>query len=140
MAEIVFYEKPGCGNNTKQKNLLAEAGHHVLAKNLLTETWTIEKLLAFLKPYPVTDWFNRAAPRVKSGEVNPEAVTAEEALQLILAEPLLLRRPLMQVGDDRRIGFDPEMVAQWIGLTPVETGTDLESCPRQHTHNPCAEP
>ncbi|MBI1424317.1 MAG: hypothetical protein GC149_12685 [Gammaproteobacteria bacterium] len=39
MAEIVFYEKPGCGNNTRQKALLAAAGHHVIARNLLTEPW-----------------------------------------------------------------------------------------------------
>ena len=37
MATIVFYEKPGCGNNTKQKVWLAASGHTVLAKNLLTE-------------------------------------------------------------------------------------------------------
>ena len=34
MATVVFYEKPGCGNNTKQKVWLAASGHTVLAKNL----------------------------------------------------------------------------------------------------------
>jgi hypothetical protein len=37
MATITFYEKPGCINNTRQKKLIAAAGHQVIAKNLLTE-------------------------------------------------------------------------------------------------------
>jgi len=37
MATVIFYEKPGCGNNTKQKVWLAASGHTVLAKNLLIE-------------------------------------------------------------------------------------------------------
>ncbi len=27
MAEVLFYEKVGCGNNTKQKQLLEKEGH-----------------------------------------------------------------------------------------------------------------
>jgi len=72
MARIVFYEKPGCGNNTKQKALLAAAGHEVVARNLLAEPWTHERLLEFFGKRPVADWFNRAAPRVKDGEIVPE--------------------------------------------------------------------
>lgn len=48
MSIITFYEKPGCANNSRQKALLAAAGHTVQAKSLLTEPWTKERLLAFL--------------------------------------------------------------------------------------------
>ena len=74
MTTITFYEKPGCANNTRQKALLAAAGHEVIARNLLTELWTRERLLAFFGERPATEWFNRAAPRVKSGEVIPSSV------------------------------------------------------------------
>ena len=47
MATVTFYEKPGCINNTRQKKLLAAAGHQVVAKNLLTEVWQAERLRAF---------------------------------------------------------------------------------------------
>jgi hypothetical protein len=30
MATVHFYEKPGCINNTRQKKILAAAGHEVL--------------------------------------------------------------------------------------------------------------
>jgi nitrogenase-associated protein len=106
------------------------AGHQVIAKNLLTEPWSAERLQAFFQNYAVAEWFNRAAPRVKTGEIIPEQVSAEQAIAMMLADPLLIRRPLMQVADSYQIGFNQELVAAWIGLTPVSE-TDLETCPRQ---------
>ena len=44
MATIFFCEKPGCINNTRQKTLLESAGHEVIARNLLAETWTQPRL------------------------------------------------------------------------------------------------
>ena len=96
MTMIIFYEKPGCANNTKQKVMLAAAGHTVWAKSLLTEAWTADRLLTFFGARPVAEWFNRAAPKVKSGEVVPEQMQAENALEMMLAEPILIRRPLVQ--------------------------------------------
>lgn len=117
MAHVVFYEKPGCAGNARQKQWLLDAGHRLTVRSLLTEAWTAETLLDFLDPLPVADWFNRAAPKVKSGQIVPEALEREGALALLLAEPLLIRRPLMQVGNERRVGFDPASVDHWIGLT-----------------------
>lgn len=138
MADITFYEKPGCGNNSKQKALLAAAGHQVLARNLLTESWTAQRLLEFFGKHPVADWFNRAAPRVKSGEIIPEQQGAKNALQLMLQDPLLIRRPLIEAEGRKEIGFDQELIQNWLGLTP--TGKDLENCPRAHQHTPCPSP
>ncbi|WP_024300791.1 ArsC/Spx/MgsR family protein [Methyloversatilis discipulorum] len=118
MAHIVFFEKPGCAGNARQKQWLRDAGHQLSVRSLLTEPWTAASLLDFLDPLPVADWFNRVAPRVKSGEVQPEQLGRTEALALLLAEPLLIRRPLLQVGAERRVGFDPPAVDRWIGLTP----------------------
>jgi len=136
MTTITFYEKPGCGNNTKQKVLLAAAGHEVIARNLLTEPWTQERLLAFFGERPVTEWFNRAAPRVKSGEVIPELLDEPEALKLMLADPLLIRRPLMEADVRKEVGFDQEKIHAWLGLTPSDA--DLEGCPRQHQNTSCS--
>jgi nitrogenase-associated protein len=72
MATVIFYEKPGCVNNTKQKTLLKAAGHTVNARNLLTEAWTADRLQQFFGQLPVVEWFNRTAPLIKSGEVIPD--------------------------------------------------------------------
>lgn len=140
MATIIFYEKPGCGNNTKQKVWLAASGHTVLAKNLLLEKWNAERLRAFFGALPIAQWFNPAAPRVKSGEVDPAAFDADTALEMMIAEPLLIRRPLMEVEGDFRVGFDPESVKAWIGLNDAKPRGEIEACPKGDAHTPCPAP
>jgi nitrogenase-associated protein len=139
MAVVLFYEKPGCINNTKQKVLLAAAGHTVQAKSLLTEKWTAERLRAFFGDLPVAEWFNHSSPRVRDGEIWPHRLTGEQAIAMMLEDPLLIRRPLMEVDGQRRVGFDQDAVELWIGLGSKLIGRligkagreDLETCPRQ---------
>ena len=79
----------------------------------------------------MAQWFNRAAPRVKSGEVRPEALDTCTALALMLQEPLLIRRPLMQRSDNgtRHVGFDTAAVDAWVGLgTNPASASTLEGC------------
>ncbi|MEM8602799.1 MAG: hypothetical protein AAGF24_03045 [Cyanobacteria bacterium P01_H01_bin.121] len=152
MATVIFYEKPGCINNTKQKQLLQAAGHRVEAHSLLSEPWTQARLVEFFGTKPVSEWFNRSAPMVKSGDIDPIKLDATTALALMLENPLLIRRPLMQIEaiDARQadqgtphyiVGFDQAEVQQWISLEPQanrpQTGVarqflaqDLQTCPR----------
>lgn len=116
MTHITFYEKPGCGGNAKQKALLVSAGHTLEVRNLLQWRWTPKTLFAFLEPLPVPEWFNRAAPDIKSGGIVPESLSAGSALALLLAHPLLIRRPLMQAGETRMVGFEAQRVHAWVGL------------------------
>ncbi|MGZ8159961.1 MAG: ArsC/Spx/MgsR family protein [Methylobacter sp.] len=137
MATITFYEKPGCVNNTRQKKLLAAAGHQVVAKNLLTEAWQAERLRSFFGSLPVRNWFNYSAPAIKIGQVKPEKLTEQTALALMVDNPLLIRRPLMQVGDNLMAGFDQVAVDNWIGLKAIEADQDLESCLRPPAQLSC---
>jgi nitrogenase-associated protein len=137
MAIVVFYEKPGCANNARQKVLLAAAGHTVLAKSLLTEKWDVQRLREFFGALPVAEWFNPSAPRVKSGEVQPGALDEVAALKLMLADRLLIRRPLMEVDSQRRVGFDQDAVDRWIGLASKVPREDLEACAKGHAVQPC---
>lgn len=132
MTDIIFYEKPGCINNTKQKNLLKEAGHQVDARSLLSAPWTAQLLRPFFGSRPVVEWFNPSAPRIKSREVIPAGLDEATALSLMIADPLLIRRPLIQVGEVREVGFDLEKINSWVGLNPLEKAEDLETCPRSH--------
>ncbi|MBW4593014.1 MAG: nitrogenase-associated protein [Brasilonema angustatum HA4187-MV1] len=148
MATVIFYEKPGCQGGIKQKTLLTAAGHQVIAYNMLTEPWTAERLRSFFGDRPVSEWFNRAATRVKSGEIVPENLDAQTALMLMLKEPLLIRRPLMEVGDRREVGFEVEKIDAWIGLMPKDAtlkditeklmDQDLQTCSHkpQQKHQP----
>ena len=135
MAHVIFYEKPGCVNNTKQKALLIAAGHSVEAHNLLTTPWTAEQLRLFFGSLSIKDWFNVTAPRIKSGEIIPSELNEETALALMVEDPILIRRPLMQIGDLLTVGFNLEQVNTWVPLNAVELTTqDLETCPRSHSN------
>jgi len=127
MATITFFEKTGCSGNARQKALLAESGHEVLARDLRHKAWTNLALLEFFIGLPVAQWFNRAAPAIKSGEIVPEELDEPTALALLRDNPLLIRRPLLQVGDERRVGFDATAIHAWIGLKDVPD-EDLEAC------------
>ena len=81
---------------------------------------------------PLRDWFNPASPRLKSGEINPDQVMPDAAIVMMLEDPLLIRRPLMQVDDRREAGFDQAKVEAWIGLKKTEVPVP-DGCIKQHS-------
>ena len=140
MAEICFYEKPGCINNTKQKKLLSAAGHDVDARNLLTHAWSADELKRYFSGKSIAECFNRSNPKVKSGEISPETLNEARALEMMVAEPLLIRRPLMKIGKHFFVGFDVDKLQEIISLASVDASDDLESCPRSHSDESCDKP
>lgn len=130
MAKVVFYEKPGCGGNARQKLLLQQSGHELEVRDLLTTPWTKATLRSFFGARPVSQWFNASAPRVKSGEVRPDELDADAALALMLAEPLLIRRPLLECDGRREAGFETELIDAWLGLKPAAKPVG-EGCPKE---------
>ena len=137
MATIQFYQKPGCATNARQKRMLEAAGHIVNARSLLTELWTAAALLGFFGSTPVASWFNPAAPRVKSGEILPAKLDAASAIVLMLDDPLLIRRPLVEADGERCAGFDREPVTSLLGGA---ADRDSEACSRPEASTPCPDP
>ena len=140
MVKVIFYEKPGCGGNKKQNAILTAAGHEIEARNLLAQPWTIASLRPFFGNLPVKEWFNKSAPKIKSGELDITNLNETEALNLMLAEPLLIRRPLLEIGSVYKVGFNLEEIDAWIGLNLETTNEDVETCPKTHEHKPCKSP
>lgn len=120
MADVIFYEKPGCAGNARQKALLLASGHRLDVRNLLTEPWSVSSLRPYFGETRVRDWFNLAAPRVKSGEIDIDNITPQAALVMMILDPILIRRPLIKVGGRCEAGFDPESISAWIGLEPTD--------------------
>jgi nitrogenase-associated protein len=124
-ASFVFYEKPGCLSNARQKAPLGARGHRLAVRDLLSEPWTPER--------PVAEWFKPSAPRVKSGEVRPADLDNATALALMVSEPILIRRALMEVcaalgaAVVRTCGFEAGHVLASLG---IELGLteDVQSC------------
>jgi nitrogenase-associated protein len=129
MTEVVFYEKPGCLTNLKQKQLLVALGHRVAVRDLLTEPWSAERLRSFFGDRPVPDWFNPTAPTVRDGLIDPTALDAESALTAMLADPLLIRRPLIETTAGRCAGFDDDPVLTALGVRS-DGSDELTACSR----------
>ena len=138
MAHVTFWGKPGCAGNARQIALLRASGHTLDVRDLRTEPWTDTRLRRFFGDMPVARWFNQGAPKVKRGEIRPETLDEASALALLQAEPLLIRRPLLECNERRMAGFEPDAIAAWIGLAHSPTPV-TEGCPRPDMP-PCPEP
>ena len=114
------------------------AGHTVVAKDLLAERWTAESLLGFFGSTPVVSWFNAAAPRVKSGEVDPTNIDAATALALMINDSLLIRRPLVEIDGQKCAGFDRAPVTSLLGER--NDIADMQGCTRHDLSTPCPVP
>ena len=132
MATVVFYEKPGCAGNAYQKSLLEASGHTVLARDILSADWMRLQLLPFLKSLPVSEWFNRNAPLVQSGAIDPDSFDASDVttvLSMLIENPLLIRRPLLEVDGVCRAGFEVKCIHEWIGLSAAFGDRPLSGSP-----------
>jgi len=139
MAVVEFFEKPGCQTNARQKALLRAAGHDVVERNLLTTPWTPASLQPYFGDKTVAHWFNRSAPAVKQGEIQPERLTEEQALALMLASPLLIKRPLLRVGERCCSGFESAELS-YLGLG-ITSDSQLNRCAKDGSTTPtCPSP
>lgn len=141
MATILFYEKPGCAGNAHQKALLSRAGHELVVRDLLSEPWSVDRLLEVFAGMPVSEWFNLSAPRVKSGDVDPGSLSPQQAAALMIREPLLIRRPIMESDGEIRVGFETAEVDAWVGLVETDRSEgNLDGCPKEMKGSVCESP
>ncbi|MES9935142.1 MAG: ArsC/Spx/MgsR family protein [Sedimenticola sp.] len=139
MSPLIFYEKPGCIGNQQQKILLESFGCKLDVRDLLSEPWSKERLHAYFSDTPVSEWFNLSAPQIKKGWIDLHDLEEGQALNLMLAEPILIRRPLLELGELKQAGFvdGPVLTALEIFLDPEE---DLQSCPMEGADQVCETP
>ncbi|TNE77882.1 MAG: hypothetical protein EP334_06055 [Gammaproteobacteria bacterium] len=137
---MVFYEKPGCINNRRQKTILLAAGFDLDVRNLLEASWQPAELRHFFDGMPVSDWFNLAAPRVKSGEIDPRKMSEQQALAAMVDDPLLIRRPLLACGSVRQSGFNLPRLMAALGRDAEdapEVPANIETCSKGANHQGC---
>lgn len=149
MSHVIFYEKPGCINNTKQKAWLKLAGHEVKDHSILDHQWTVDELKNFFKGKEISTCFNTTAPVIKSGELDYKSLSEDEALAMMVITPLLIKRPLIIVEGTYLQGFDSKLLNEIIGLGP-EPGnedevkelqeSDLTTCPNLKKKTDCDTP
>jgi nitrogenase-associated protein len=127
MAFIQFFEKPGCINGEKQKNILIKAGNILECVNILAHSWSREELALFIAVKDPTLIMNYTAPAIKKGEIIPANLSYDEAVTLMIENPLLIKRPLIRVDGMSVQGFTDERLTPYLGSWD---GTDdVITCP-----------
>jgi len=138
MRKLLFFEKPGCITNGKQKKWLRESGIDFQARNLLVEPWTAPRLRDFFGDLPLSEWINKNAPAVSSGEFTLENLTESELIQAMIEQPLLIRRPLFELGSQRWCGFDPQTLESKLAMESVAAAeTPDENCSHNNHEKAC---
>ncbi len=135
MKKLTFYEKPGCKGNARQKGMLQEKGFGLEVKSTLEEIWSKESLRPFLDKRSVPEWFNMTAPAIKQGDINPDALDEESALEAMIKDPLLIRRPLIAYNGRKSCGFDDFVLNEILGVE--EAASDLEQCQSETSNERC---
>ena len=125
---VTFFEKKGCSTNAKQKKILSELGLSLNIVDLLSYPFTKQELKELFNHLPVAQWFNKNAPKIKSGDINPHDMDELTALNLILKEPILIHRPLIMMRGKRMVGFDLETICSELDIDYEESDEDFESC------------
>jgi arsenate reductase-like glutaredoxin family protein len=59
-----------------------------------------------------TFYLNRKGRILINGEIFPETLNEAEAMELLLSNPILIRRPLMIIGTEKMCGFDEKKVSE----------------------------
>lgn len=131
MPTVKFWWKPGSATNTKQIAILHETGCEVEVRDLLTEPWTTAEIFGFFAGRPVVEWFNPSAPELEDGSLDPAALSVSDALARLVAEPALMRTPLLEVSGARRSGFDSAWLAAHNVTLPSGPVPEVSS----QTHN-----
>jgi len=104
--QVIFYEKTGCSGNARQKTLLTEYGVTFEVRSLLDTPWDVPTLNSFFQGLTPKEMLNPFAPQLKDGGFKLEDYTKESLIEKMVQEPILIRRPLLQIGDVKLCGFD----------------------------------
>lgn len=131
--EVVFYEKTGCLGNKKQKELLKANGVDFEVKSMLDTKWEKSTLESFFDGLEINQIVNEAAPKVKSGEINLKTISKEQLLEKMIAEPILIKRPLIIVGDKKICGFNITQLNDALNLE-LDTKKQIGIC---QNSDPC---
>lgn len=124
---MVFFEKPGCAGNARQKKMLLDAGVMLAVRDMLSTAWTPEELAEFFEGKSVSECFNENAPDIKSGRINPARLEKDEAVAMMIADPILIKRPLIRYRSEAILGFDlvrlGRLIPRLVGPAAVDPGT-----------------
>jgi len=119
---VSFYGKIGCKTNERQVEQLKEAGYVIQFIDLLSRELEPAELQNFFNDLNIHDCVNERAPELKSGEFKPENLSAEDLLEAMVKNPVLIKRPLIFFRGEFTCGFNQPLIQRLLGERPPIEG------------------
>ena len=92
--------------------MLSEKGVEPEERDFFQDRFSEEELRRLLGDRLPAEFFSWNSPSFKKLGINREGLSDERLISLMVEEPRLIRRPLIQVGSDLLIGTDRKAIAQ----------------------------
>ena len=125
--KVIFYEKTGCYGNKRQKELLGLSGISFETRSLLDTKWNSATLNLFFKDLEKENIVNPFAPQIKKAQIDINSLSKDELINIMCENPILIKRPLLEVGDEKICGFDIEKINSLLDSNICES-TKISTC------------
>ena len=112
MTEITIYQKPTCSTCRNVIKLIEESGQPFTAINYYEEPFSKSKLKGLLKKAGLksSDIIRKKEDIYKRLNLAQSQFTEDELLDIMIKQPDLIQRPLVQKGDHGILARPPETV------------------------------
>jgi nitrogenase-associated protein len=107
---VDFFQHNDCIGNEIQKKVLNDAGFELNIFSIFDINWRAEHLYLFFKNDPVYTWFNYSAPSLENKLFDPKCIEAKDAIEFMLKDKILIKRPLIHFNGEYCAGFETELV------------------------------
>jgi Spx/MgsR family transcriptional regulator len=114
----VLYFKRGCTSCEKARTWLADHGIAVAEREIFKRPLSASEIEDVIGSRPVTDVLSTRTTEYRARGLDQGTHSDAELLRQMEAEPRLLRRPLLQIGDRLLVGFDQARWAAAFGVRP----------------------
>lgn len=112
MSEWKFIQYPKCSNCQKAKKWLEQNNIEFTARNIVTETPTVEELTEWIQrsEQDIKKWFNTSGLKYKELNLKDKLLnmTEKEKISLLASDGMLIKRPLLISDKCIFIGFKEE--------------------------------
>lgn len=112
MKKLIVYEKPTCTTCRKVAKILIEKGIGFEKVNYYIEPFSKSKLKSLLKKMNIkpSDMLRKNEKAYKDLDIKNKKYSEEEILNLMVENPDLVQRPILEMGDKVTLGRPPEKI------------------------------
>ena len=94
---------------------LSQKGIELDERDFFQDGFTEDELRALIGDRPVSGYFSYNSPSFRKMGLDRDQLADDQLLKMMVEEPRLVRRPLIQIGDDLVVGTDKKAMSQVFG-------------------------